>query len=59
MDKIKKTYADSRFRTFDSVSDSDFNIVLKESLDLPDSTICYVDVLSIPHTWRTIESHIN
>ena len=30
---------------------------LKEPLDLPDNTVCYVDDISIPHTWRTIEPH--
>ena len=32
---------------------------MKESLDLPDNTVCYVDDMCIPHTWRTIESHNN
>ena len=53
MDNIK-AYADSRFRARDSNSDSDFQF---EPLDLPDSTVCYVDDMSIPHTWRTVESH--
>ena len=47
----------SRFRTRDSNSDSDFKFELKEPLDLPGNTVCYVDDISIPHTWRTIESH--
>ena len=59
MDKIKKAYVDSRFRTRDSNSDSDFKFELKEALDLPDNTVCYIDDISIPHTWRTIESHNN
>ena len=59
MYKIRKTYVDSRFRTRDSNSDSDFKFELKEPLDLPDNTVCYVDDISIPHTWRTIESHNN
>ena len=49
----------SRFRTRDSNSDSDFKFELKEPLDLPGNTVCYVDDISIPHTWRTIESHNN
>ena len=57
--QIKKAYVDSRFRTRDSNSDSDFKFELKEPLDLPDNTVCYVDDISIPHTWRTIESHNN
>ena len=32
---------------------------MKEGLDLPDNTVCYVDDICIPHTWRTIESHNN
>ena len=59
MDKIKKAYVDSRFRTRDSNSDSDFKFELKEALDLPDNTVCYIDDISIPHTWRTIETHNN
>ena len=57
MNKIKKAYVDSRFRTRDSNSDSDFNFGAKEPLALPDNTVCFVDDISIPHTRRTIESH--
>ena len=32
---------------------------LNQALDLPDNTVCYVDDISIPHAWRTIESHNN
>ena len=59
MNEVKKCYTDSRFRTVDSISDSDFKFELKEQLDLPDNTICYVDGISIPHTWRAIETHSN
>ena len=59
MDKVKKVYVDSRFRNTDSASNSDFKYELKEALELPDNTVCYVDDISIPHTWRTIESHNN
>ena len=59
MDKTKKAYVDSRFRTRDSNSDSDFKFELNEALDLPGNTVCYIDDISTPHTWRTIESHNN
>ena len=60
MNNIFKTcYVDNRFRTLDSVSDSDSTIELKEQLDLPGNTVCCVNDISIPHTWRTIESHNN
>ena len=59
MDKIKKVYIDSRYKTNDRVSNSDFQFELKESLDLPDNTVCYIDDISIPHTWYTIEDYNN
>ena len=59
MDKVKKVYVDSRFRTNDSESSSDFRFELNQALDLADNAVCYVDDISIPHTWRTIESHNN
>ena len=55
MDKIKKVYVDSRYKTNDSVSNSDLEFELKEALYLPDNTVCYIDDISIPHTWFTIE----
>ena len=51
MYKIKKVYIDSRFKTNDSVINSGFQIELKEAHDLPDNTVCYIDDISIPHTW--------
>ena len=59
MNKIKKAYVDSEFRTRDSDSDSDSKFELKEPLDLPGNTVCYVGDISIPHAWGTIESHSN
>ena len=59
MDKIKKVYIDSRYKTNDSVRNSDFKFELREALDLSDNTVCYVDDTCIPHTWRTIESQNN
>ena len=59
MDKHKKAYVESRFRTRDSNSGSDFKFELKEPLDLPDNAPCYVGDISIPHTCRTVESHNN
>ena len=43
MDKIKKVYVDSRYKSNDSVCNSDFKFELKEALDLPDNTVCYID----------------
>ena len=59
MDKIKKVYIDSRYKTNDSVSNSDFKFELKEALDLPDNTVCYIDDICIPHTWYSIGYYNN
>lgn len=59
MDKIKKVYIDSRYKTSDSRSDSDFKFELKEAIDLPENTVCYVDDISIPHSWYTVEEDYN
>ena len=50
-------YVDSRFRTNDSDSSCGFKFELMEALGLTGNTVCYVDDISIPHTWRTIESY--
>ena len=58
MDKIQKVYGDSRYKSNGSVGDSDFKFELKEALDLPDNTVWYIDDISIPHTWYTIEDNL-
>ena len=35
MDKNKKVYIDSRYKSSDSVSNSDFKLEINEALDLP------------------------
>ena len=55
MCRIKEVYIDSRYKTSDSTSHSDFKFEIKEGLDLPDSTVFDVDDISIPLTWYTIE----
>ena len=32
---------------------------MQEALDLPDNTVCYIDDISIPHSWYTIEDFNN
>ena len=59
MDKIKKIYVDSRYKTSDSLSNSDFKFELKEQIDVPDNTVCYIDDISIPHSWYTVENYNN
>jgi hypothetical protein len=56
---IKKIYCDTKFRRFDSKSTSDFKIDLPQTLKLPDNCVCYIDDVSIPRTWYTVESNVN
>ena len=59
MDKIKKVYIDSRYKTSDSNRNSDFKFELQEQIDVPDNTVCYIDDISIPHSWYTVEDYNN
>ena len=54
---IRKIYVDSRFKTADSLSDSNFKFELKESVQLPDKCVCFVDDLVIPHSWYNVEEN--
>ena len=56
---IKKVYIDSRFKTKDSQSNSNFKFELKQSIQLPENCVCYIDDIIIPHTWYTIENFNN
>ena len=60
MDKQnKKVYIDSRYKTSDSIFNSDFKLGIKEGLDLSGNTVCCIGDISIPHTWYTVETHNN
>ena len=56
---IKKVYIESRFKTKDSQSNSNFKFELKQSIQLPENCVCYIDDIIIPHTWYTIEDFNN
>ena len=56
---VRKIYIDTRFKTSDSASNSDFRFQLGKSVFLPkDSTFC-IDDINIPHSWNTIETGVN
>ena len=56
---IKKVYVDTRFRTNDSISTSQFKIELPDTLALPHNTIFHLDDISIPYTWYTVTEDVN
>ena len=56
---IKKIYIDSRFKSSDSASNSDFKIDLPTTLLMPEDTGFYIDDVCIPHTWYPVEDGVN
>jgi hypothetical protein len=56
---IKKLYIDSRHRTPDSVSTSNFKIQLPQPYTFPRNTVFFVTDVCIPHAWRNIEKNMN
>ena len=57
--KYKKIYIDSKFRSLDSTSSSDFKIELPETMSFQENTVFYVDDITIPHSWDTVLKDIN
>ena len=56
---IKKIYCDTLYKRFDSKSTSDFKIDLPQTIKLPKNCVCYVDDISIPRMFYTVEAGIN
>jgi hypothetical protein len=52
---IKKVYIDTRFKTADSKSSSDFYVELPRALNIPDKCVCYIDDIVIPVSWTTVD----
>ena len=56
---IKKVYIDTRYKTEDSNSHSDFFIELPRTLNVLDNTICYITDVVIPVSWSTVDIRNN
>ena len=56
---LKKLYVDSKFKTKDSVSNSNFKIELPVTVYMPQNSIFTIDDICIPHSWYSIEKDIN
>ena len=52
---IQKIYVDTRFRTKDSKSETDFSIELPRSFNVPDGVTAYIDDIVIPVSWSTVD----
>ena len=56
---VKKIYIDTRFKTPDSVSNSNFKIQLNRSIHLPKNTVFYIENFVCAHAWYSVETGIN
>lgn len=56
---LKKLYIDSSYRNSLNDNPNDFTIDLKESLNFEDKTKMYLDDVSIPHTWYSVQEGYN
>ena len=54
-----KKYIDTRYKTADSTSSTNFKINLPQSLTFPDNSVFYIDDVSIPNAWYVVEENIN
>ena len=50
---------DSRFKTSDSKSDSDFTLELPRPINIPDDTTQYINDIGLPVAWSTIDERNN
>ena len=56
---MNKICIDSRFKTFDSPSNSDFKKDLKENYLVPENFGAVITDVCIPRSWYTIEDYNN
>ena len=54
--EVKKVYVDTRFKTDDSKSDTDFTVQLPKTFNVPDDVVCYIDDITLPVSWATISA---
>ena len=57
--KYKKVYIDTKLKTADSASTSNFKYELPETLYFADNSVFYIDDIAIPHSWWSIEENMN
>ena len=57
--EVKQIYSDTKFKTEDSKSDSDFTIELPKTINIPDDTVAYINDIVLPVSWTTIDERNN
>ena len=58
-DNWRRLVVDSRFRTKESVSNSDFTINIPYAVTVPAGSLMYVDSICLSHCWPTVQTGIN
>ena len=56
---VKKIYVDSKYKTGDSVSDSNFKFQLPQTCFMPEDTKFFISDVCIPFSWYTVNSFNN
>ena len=56
---IKKIYIDTRLKSPDSKSNSDFSVDLPNTLVMPDNTVFSFDDLTMPVSWFNVDNNNN
>ena len=59
MSEWRRIVIDSRFRTSDSTSNSDFYVELPYNVTVENISLAYVDAVCMSHSWLTIQENIN
>ena len=52
---IKKVYVDTRWKTSDSKSSTNFSIELPRSFTIPDNVVAYISDIVLPISFPTID----
>ena len=55
----RKIYIDSRYKTADSISNTDFKIQLSENIKFLETAGFYITDICIPNTFKTVEEGVN
>ena len=56
---IKKLYIDSRWKTSNSKSDTDFSIQLPQNYHMPKNTVFFIDHVCVPVSWYSVQKGRN
>ena len=57
--QYKKIYIDTKFRSPESNSASDFKYELPETMSFKEDTCVYIDDIAIPHSWEAVLENVN